>query len=168
MKVKIGFIICVVVLVTLVSTGVRFAGDTKDEHGTLKDIKGVLVSVNLKPEIKKTRLTKQQMTTDVELKLKSAGLKVLTEEELLKEKGGPRLYVNAHIRKNKKYKIYNYHISVSLNQEAILVRTNKKALCITWSTGAAGTTASLNVIRKKIKDGVDDFINAYLSVNPKK
>ena len=168
MKVKIGLIVGIVVMLTLVSEGAGFANDSKDERKTLKGIRGVLVSVNLKPQIKKFGLTKQKITTFVELKLKSAGLKILTKEEWHNEKGMPLLYVNASILENAKCNIYNYHISISLNQEVILVRTDNKALCITWSTRAAGTNASLYVIRKRIKDMVDIFINAYLSVNPKK
>jgi len=40
----------------------------------------------------------------------------------------------------------------------------------TWTTGLTGTTGNLNIrgVRDHIKDLVDQFINAYLAVNPKK
>lgn len=61
---------------------------------SLRGLKGVLVLVEaLKPEIEADGLRRDSIQTDVELKLRLAGIKVLTEEECLKEPGCPWLYV---------------------------------------------------------------------------
>lgn len=41
---------------------------------------------------------------------------------------------------------------------------------VTWNVESVGIAGSdnLNDVRDRIKDRVDQFINAYLSVNPKK
>jgi hypothetical protein len=53
-------------------------------------------------------------------------------------------------------------------QDISLVRNDIQSIASTWSTASYGTTGSLANIRGKIKDLVDEFLNAWLSVNPKK
>ena len=87
--------------------------------------------------------------------------------------GGPSLYI--HVGSNHRKEdpaIYAFYIEVKLDQEVRLERDLRIAAIrtATWSTsGEIGTLGSayLQQARDRIKDQVDQFINAYLSVNPK-
>ncbi len=106
---------------------------------TLKGLKGVDVIVEgLNPDIEKDGLHKSSIQTDVELKLRMAGIKVLTEEESLKESGMPYLYVNVNSGKIKTG-FYVYSILVELKQAVFLSR-DVNILCMgsTWSPGSIG------------------------------
>ena len=135
---------------------------------TLRGLKGINVLVEgLGPETESTGLTEQQIQTDVELKFRMAGIKVLTGEERFTELGSPYLYVNLTAMKLRS-RSYTYSIYISLNQEALIVRNNVKDYsATTWNRRGMGTANSSTTIRNHIKDLVDEFINAYLSVNPK-
>jgi len=62
-----------------------------------------------------------------------------------------------------------YDITLEFKQYVTLVRSpSAQAYGATWSTGYMGYNPQLRDIRDKMKDRVDIFINAYLSVNPKK
>jgi len=70
-----------------------------DQKDTLKGLQGVHVLVeSLNPEVEKYDLTKQQLQTDVELRLRQNSIKVLSEEELLSTPGKSYLYVNVNIQ----------------------------------------------------------------------
>ena len=93
----------------------------------------------------------------------------MTREEWTKEPGAPYLYVNINVGLGTGLVAYSVSIvvmqDVSLVRDASLVRG-----ATTWETGMVGIVATSNLqhIRDKTKDKVDEFLNAYLSVNPKK
>jgi len=164
---RIGFILTLVILLS--SSSVAFAKYYKDNKVTLRDLKGVGVLIEyLKPEIRKDGLTEGQIKTDVTLKLKSAGIKVLSDEESKTSSGKPFLYVNANIAKLSNNKSYVYSISAELKQTVRLRRDiTISSSAITWGSGSVGMAFDINFIRTSIKDLIDDFINAYLTVNRK-
>jgi hypothetical protein len=72
----------ILVLLLLASTGAQ-GGDTEGERATLRGLDGVQVVVeDLQPDVERNGLTRQQLQTDVELRLRKAGIRVLTEQEL--------------------------------------------------------------------------------------
>jgi len=137
---------------------------------SLRGLKGVYVIIeSLKPDIEADGLREDQIQTDVELKLRLAGIKVLTEEEWEKELGCPCLYVKVSARKWES--IYSCSTDVELHQDVYLVRDSSIRVfgAITWYKSSFGLIGEMKVyqIRDSIKDYVDEFINDYLSVNPK-
>ena len=89
--------------------------------------------------------------------------------------GSPYLYVNVNCLAAGDG-LYAYRIDVELNQEVILVRdpsikaTGTTYLSsATWDVRSFGTVGAniLRNLREAVKDHVDQFINAYLSVNPR-
>lgn len=163
---RIGFILILIMLSTSSFVFAKYYSDNKE---TLRGLKGVFVLIEpLKPEIEKDGLTESQIQTDVELKLRLAGIKVLSKEEQVMSPGSPYLYVIPHIRKMDYNRGYLYTISVEFCQKVYLERDLKiSSVATTWSTGCLGTDPDLNSIRTVIKDQVDIFINDYLAVNPK-
>ena len=146
------------------------AGDTKIDRATLKGLKGVEVVIqDIRSEAQGDGLTKDLLQKDVELRLRKAGIKVLTMAESLKTPGMPYLYVNINTLKEKE--LYAINISVELKQGVYLDRN--PAINIhaeTWSAKSVvmvGANQMKTHIRESLGNKVDKFINAYFVVNPK-
>jgi hypothetical protein len=146
-------------------------GDNELSRKSLKGLTGVWVGIEpLDPDAEKDGLSEDQIQTDVELRLRMAGIKVLTQEQRLATPGMPLLYIrlNTFIYERS----YPFSINISLIQSVSLKRDPQISIdqATTWNVGDVGCVGPANVkqIRDVIKDHVDKFINAWLSVNPKK
>jgi hypothetical protein len=66
--------------------------------------------------------------------------------------------------------LYAYSIRTTFEQSVTLDRTRNSLTAATWSMSfiAVIPINKLNGVREQIRDFLDRFINAYLSVNPKK
>jgi len=172
---KIWLVLAIAVFIFVQAGSLVFAGDSKYTRRTLKGLKGVnVVAESLSPEIEKEGLTVRLIKTFMELELRRAGINVLTEEESLKEKGRPFLHVTPTVMKENMggYHIYIFNISLDFKQDVFLKRDPNIHIgslysASTWSTGYTGKTGFLRDIRLVIKEQINIFINAYLSVNPK-
>jgi len=142
------------------------AHGTDNATPTLKGITAVSVRVGrLSEDAKVLGLTKEMIQTDVELKLRLAGMHVVTQEEDSELPGMPFLNIRVHLADSAKAA----HIEVALRQNAQLERDGQRALGVTtWRKGALIASPTLQTIRDGIKDKIDVFLNAWLSVNPKK
>jgi len=128
---------------------------------SLKGIDAVQVVIDLTDTGKVSDLDKYIVRTDVELKLRTAGMRVLSEEEDAKAPGSPYLYLNVNLVGTAAA------IEIQLMQTARLVRNDEIAVGATWSQRSLSTNSTAPVVRGLIKDQVDAFLNAWLSVNPK-
>lgn len=141
-------------------------------RSTLRGLQGVQLFVyGLKEDIEKYGLLKSQIITDVESKLRGAGIKILTAEERFETPGAPVLYVWAGVLKKPDIDLFNASFRVELQQHAVLKR-DPSILCnaITWHAWSVGLLVSskdLQLVRKVINDHIDVFINDYLAANPK-
>jgi hypothetical protein len=133
---------------------------------TLKGIRAVWVLVeNFSDGAKVLGLSKETTKTDVELKLRLAGMRVVTEEEGFKLPGGPYVYVVVNLTDTASAA----SVDISLNQDAKLESNDEIVTGVdTWSRGVVIAHPGLQGIRDSIKDLVDTFLNDWLSVNPKK
>lgn len=158
--------------------GLPFASAVEDdEHArsTLQGLSGVYVAVEaLDPDIQNDGLTKATLRADAELRLRMAGIKVLSREEWAKTQGGPVCYIDVSIVKDAAltdvldFDLYAFEVSVELHQDVALVRDMAvMVLSPTWSTSYVGFTNALPRIRTKVTELVERFINAYQAVNPK-
>ena len=143
-----------------------------DQSETLTGLKGVGVLVeDLTTVEKEAGLTKSQIQTDVELKLRLAGIKVLSKEERIKIFGGAYLYVTINSIKLSPSTNIAFNIYVSLRQDALLLKDwNTICPAGTWEQHAIGVAPRSYFVgdaRKGLKDAVDKFINDYLAANPK-
>jgi hypothetical protein len=162
---RTAFRTAALVTLLLTVTGNGRGQDSELSRETLRGLTGVKVVVEpLEPEIERAGLTTSQLQTDVELKLRLASIKVFTQAE-----PAPFLYVSATAQRLPDLPIYAFSLRVELQQLVTLVRNSERAAATTWdSTGVAVVGASnLSQVRDSIKDGVDKFVNAYLSVNPR-
>ena len=138
-------------------------------HTTLRGLEGVEVRVaRLQPEVERSGVSAQHLTTAVEGQLRQAGIPVLTAHEALTMPGRPSLSLHVHITPYTEG-LPAYTISVALQQRVSLETDAALATVSTWSVGSTGClgSARLSVIRNTVRDHVDQFISAYLSVNPR-
>lgn len=139
------------------------ADDGKLERDTLRNITAVHVVIEeIASDALRDGLAKEQIQTDVELRLRKAGVAVV-------DSAVPMLYVNANVIKGKNG-VYGYSCEIRLEQPVTVLSNQAFTMAPTWSTGGTGLVAISimpMVVRNDIGDYVDQFINAYLSVHPK-
>jgi hypothetical protein len=139
---------------------------TKYENDTLKGINALFVIVeNLSSGATELGLTKEVLQTDVELKLRLAGISVVTQEAGVKLPGTPYLWVQVTVTEG----AHAANIAVAVRQDVRLERNDGLAFgASTWDVNLTVASPTAQGIRDYNKDIVDQFLNAWLSVNPKK
>lgn len=161
--------IVVVVFFALVKTA-GAQGDFEADRATLKGLQGVEVTVEgLRPEAVEDGLTQDQLQTDVELRLRKVGIRVLTKEEKARTPGSPWLYVRVNTLRGDTG-LYAYSIEVDLYQTVLLERDSSISTTTpTWATSTIATVGARGMprsVRGSVGDKVDQFVNAYLAMNP--
>ena len=78
----------------------------------------------------------------------------------------PTLYFNIGALHRQPEQKHAHNIFLELQQIVRLVHNGDLAVATTWDIGSVGY-GDLLFIRNGVKDQVDQFINAWLSVNPK-
>lgn len=167
----VSLVVCV--SFSAVSGGAEDDSLARVKRAPLKGLKGVGVTVeDLPAEVEEIGLTRTKLETDVELRLRKAGIRVLDETERLPPPGSPYLYVNVNVHRiGKETGYWPFSIYVALSERVRLERNPEIVVdAATWSTGciAAGPTDSLpRGVRDYVGDMVDIFCNDYLAANPK-
>ena len=151
------------------------SAQTAMDRKSLRGLQGIVVVVeDLHPDAERNGLTKSQVRTDVELKLRQAGIRVLATEESGKTPGSPYLYVNINTVKNDvlygALSTYAFSLQVAVKQDVTLTRdSNLTGSATTWEAQTLGTVGADNLseVRKILGEVIDRFINDYLAENPK-
>ena len=144
------------------------------QRDSLKGLPGVEVVVQIfKDEAEQAGFDEQAFQTDVELKLRMAGIRVLET----KGRGLSRLYLNVTALHGDRRAAYS--ISLELIQDVLLRHQppsnpedssedalgGAATLATTWSSGLLGLGTAAHA-RDASKDLVDIFANDWLAVNP--
>ena len=148
-------------------------GTGEIDDATLRGIKSIYVQISpINAGIAQEGLTTAKIKRDTERQLERAGIKLLSEKEFLRLKQ-PRNYPLGRLEvlvtikdiKQDNGKVYN--ITVRISQIVFLSRAPViKLFAPTWESTIFGYSHSLEVISDGVREGVEEFINAYLSVNP--
>lgn len=137
----------------------------------LAGLQGVHVLVeDFRPEEEKYGFNKQQYKTDVELRLRQYGVKVLSKKEQLQVSGHPCLYINVNPLIDEKVGDAAVSILVKLNEVVLLERNPSiSTVATTWEKGMILLLGlkKLDSVRDSVRNLVDMFINDYLAANPK-
>ena len=164
---RIGFIVAVLSLPCLSN-----ADDSKESRESLRGVKsfGVLIE-ELDHTALDLGLSVPDIQTAVELRLRLAGMKIVTARESFSLPGSPYLYVQVSTV-GKVPGAIAYNVDLYFQQDVILERnTNSKIFgASTWSAGTIGTAGSAvasDAIKQLLAKLTDEFLNAYLTVNPK-
>ncbi len=155
-------------LLTLLLLGLpvlAWPGDDPFDRATLKGITTIRVVVdNLDPEAERDGLTKDQLQTDVELRLRKAGIRVTS---LRAESESSYLHLAVNTIKDSSG-VYAFNIVLEFDQWVILERNrNVFRFAPTWGVSSVGTVDAeyLREVRGSVADKVDKFIKAYLEQN---
>lgn len=151
-------------------TGIAASAQSKE---SLRGLVGFEVSIDdvSDQSANSQGLTPAQLQTDVELRLRKAGIQVLSKSQRQALPSQPVLYIALTlIPDDPNVSRYAFHIECAVVQRLLVGSSNQKLMVYTWIKGVTGLTnkAQLAGLRSDVGDLVDDFINAYLSVNPKK
>jgi len=156
-------------IISLWSSQIHAGNTAQQGVSSLSGFKGVGVVIeDIDPAIEREGFTAGQIHKDVEEKLRTAGIKILSETELTKSPGMPYLYVNIFTFKDED--IYAYHITLELKQMVSLVRKAAvKQSVATWKISGGGTVGAqkLPTIRTAVGEYINAFIKAYFAANPK-
>ena len=143
---------------------------------SLRGLTGVGVSVeSFSSDVKdKLPFDENQIRVDVELKLRTAGIKVLSREERFNTPGMPFLYIRVHIIETSELvpdlpPVFSYNITVQLRQQVYLARNFELLFGSTWekSVTDAVDIKSVSITRDMVKNFLDQFIYDYVLVNSK-
>jgi hypothetical protein len=166
-------LIAIVLLLGQVDAGVFASDDSEPGSFTLEGIKNIYVRVAMDPEIETKGLGADQLKKDTEQQLREAGIKILNEGDFSRLKGSVRyplagLDVIITLIDIQEMELDIYDIEVKIRQVVFLARRPViKILAPTWKDQTVFQSNSLGLIREKLKESVDKFLDAYLSVNPK-
>jgi hypothetical protein len=140
---------------------------------TLRGLSGVGVRVERLPaEAEQAGMTRRQVQTEVEQRLREGGIRVLTPPELLSAFGRPALAVTIQITPaaHGPQELYGVHITVALTQQVLLERNMAMPAveAATWEVVALGMVGrdAWPRVREDVATLVDRFIHAYHAVNP--
>jgi hypothetical protein len=143
---------------------VACAQDTQAARATLRGVKAVEVQVgNIDPDAERDGLSRSQLQSDVESRLRQAGITMRPSSEGI-------LYVSVTAARGD-LNIYAYSLQVAFRQAVNLARDPTiGSVVTTWSVGSGGTlsAAHLSRVRSIVTELVDQFISAYLEENPTK
>ena len=139
-----------------------------EQRDILAGLQGVSVLVEpFRPKAQKYGFNKEKFKTDVELRLRQYGIKVVPT---LSSKHPAVLYVYINPLIDETTRNVAIRIDIKLFEAVTLLR-NKSVVtsAATWSADSIGLDSLpvVNGVREKVKDLVDAFINDYLAANPK-
>ena len=150
---------------TFALTGfIRRVHRSGNTQAALKGITSLLVLIEgLDQGAAKLGLTADSIRTDVELKLRLAGIKILSTKDRVV--GNPCLYINVSVMENG----LAANASVEFDQDVRLDRDTSIWLtgATTWESAVLISNPSARGVRDHIKDKIDLFLNAWLRANPK-
>ncbi len=150
--------------------------DDEIERKTLVGLGGVQVAIGeIGPEAERKGFARSTIQTDVELRLRQAGIPVLSKAQSTATPGSPLLSVVVGVDvpdSRSSSGLCAWAVQVQLYQEVTLGRDRGVATSApTWEgTRGFGTVGEkrLSDLRGVVRDKVDEFINAYLAANPKR
>ena len=139
---------------------------------SLKGVKNLSVLVeHLNDKAKEAGLTNEDLQTTAELRLRAAGITVISDAEALASKEWiPYIYVDVNLMKIPDREQYAYSIVVECMQAARVISNKAFTIAVTWDTkgmGVSGSSRTKQTIKEKVADLCDKFANDFLSVNPK-
>ena len=157
-------------LVVTLATSASGADDFPARY-SLRGLPAVLIGVEpLDDGEKRAGYSEETFRADAELKLRLAGIGVLTEEEWKETPGHPYLYLNVRSIAQHPNVVAPYAIRLELLQSVFLARNPASRLeppvaAATWSVSSLGQ-GGVSFVRERVQSLSDHFIKVWLSVNP--
>jgi hypothetical protein len=148
------------------------ASDSEIDRASLKGLKGVFILVeDLNPPEEQAGLKAADIQADVEQKLQTAGIPLLSKTQNIDTPGMPTLYVSVSVASSTATDLWPFSIDVNFEQQATLKRNPDTFVptAVTWHVGSLGAVDKSNIrsVRERVEEQIAKFVNAYLKVNPK-
>ena len=145
---------------------------TADKRDTLRGLKEISVLVEYLPDdVERAGLNREHLQRDIEVRLRQAGLHVLTISEVANSPGAPYLYVAVYPITGPSLNSNAYEVALTLKQLVQLSRNPTTELfATTWEGSAPPSSLSaprVPDIRARILDAVGRFLIDYQAVNLK-
>jgi hypothetical protein len=144
----------------------------ESDRQSLVGLSGVHVKVSgVIPESTPEELTEVMLQSDVEMRLREVGIRVLNPQEVLRVPGTPHLMLKVTTHEDQEHLFYAFGIELALVQDVVLLRDAKiVGRGATWSTGIVGLVGiqSLRDIRFHVWKRVDQFATDYRAANQKR
>jgi hypothetical protein len=166
-----SWIACMTLTMSLSSPAL--AADIEFERKMLVGLPGVGVIVEqIDSDMEQAGLERFILQTDVELRLRQAGVKVLTKSELAAP-GSDFLLLSIHGAASRQLRnVFALCVRLELAQGVMLIRRpSVTSVGSTWFMTTQVVSVGTDyapAVREAIRDMVDQFINAYLAANPKR
>ena len=147
-------------------------GFTADKRDTLRGLKEISVLVEYLPDdVEREGLNREHLQRDIEVRLRQAGLHVLTISEVANLPGAPYLYVAVYPIIGPSINVNTYAVALTLKQLVQLSRNPRTELFATTWEGpihlSSLSDSRVLDIRSRIFDAVGRFIVDYRDVNSK-
>src|SRR5262245_23051557 len=139
---------------------------TADKRDTLRGLTELSVLVEYLPDdVEREGLSREHLTRDIEVRLRQAGLRVLTISETAKSPGAPYLYVAVYPITGPSVNFHAYAIGLTLKQLVQLSRNPATELFATTWEGPAPPTSlaapKVLDIRSRIADALERLLTDY-------
>jgi len=143
---------------------------TADKRDTLRGLKEISVLIEYLPDdVEREGLNREQLQRDIEVRLRQAGLHVLTLSEVANLTGAPYLYVAVYPIIGPSVNVNAYAVALTLKQLVQLSRNPTTELFATTWEGplhfSSLSDSKVFDIRSRIFDAVGRFIVDYRDVN---
>lgn len=147
-------------------------GFTADKRDTLRGLKEISVLVEYLPDdVEREGLNREHLQRDIEVRLRQAGLHVLSISEVANLPGAPYLYVAVYPIIGPSINVNTYAVALTLKQLVQLSRNPSTELFATTWEGpihlSSLSDSRVLDIRSRIFDAVGRFIVDYRDVNSK-
>ena len=143
---------------------------TADKRDTLRGLREISVLIEYLPDdLEREGLNREQLRRDIEVRLRQAGLHVLTLSEVANLPGAPYLYVAVYPIIGPSVNVNAYAVALTLKQLVQLSRNPTTELFATTWEGpihfSSLSDSRVFDIRSRIFDAVGRFIVDYRDVN---
>ena len=162
-------LILVGLALSLPTIGFSFTADKRD---TLRGLKEISVLIEYLPDdVEREGLSREHLQRDIEVRLRQAGLHVLTISEVANSPGAPYLYVAVYPITASSVNLNAYAVALTLKQLVQLSRSPTTELFATTWEGpihfSSLSDSKAHDIRSRILEAVGRFIVDYRDVNSK-
>lgn len=164
-----------ILILSISVAGIADESDDAYRREPLRGLMGVQVVVEeIGRDLKNAGISEDAIKTKVELRLRTSGIRVLSEEERQATLGRPYLYVNVTSIVGDRDSdgdplMFACSIDVSLSEDCTLLRFPLSQSAETWECRGVGVVGSQKArgVYDLVLEYVDGFCNDYLAANPK-
>jgi hypothetical protein len=164
--------LCALAVLTAMSVSTDVAGQDKVwNRYTLEDLGGVFVRAETDAACESVGMTRQAVQADSEAILVEAEVDLLTEGEMLRNRGLPELRITLECKVDEGgSEAVGYSVSLRVQQSAQMTRDSQISLseAVTWWSTVVGVGGSATVqtaLQEDLRLKVEEFATAYIEAN---